>query len=190
MTLILRDVPVLGGPSDLSLPDGSPLLDPIGRRIRAGSNQFIFWASFIPEGQPAIPSSTRRFAVVVDSGFGDTLLIREEQLEPLVGIDYRLLEKSRDAAGNPLHVRVPGGRLLTKFRVNLLLYPNLPGFRDRPDTTATPVPLRFASGILVWPTRSATVGRVRLPLLGMRGLHEIGATVTIDGPRGVGQMSI
>ena len=77
-------------------------------------------------------------------------------------------------------IRLANGVAIPKFRVNLLMYPNLPGERDVPDPAAAPILLRFASGIAVWPAIIPHDERTRLPLLGMQGIREAALEFEID----------
>jgi hypothetical protein len=185
---IFRDLPITSFPSQFLLPSGVPLTGSNAQPVYSGSNQLIFWATLIPEGQPET-ASAQRLPVIVDSGFGDTLLIQQEQLDVHVGIPSRLLEPMRSPRGHRMGIRLASGAIIPKYRVNLLAYPSLPGQRDQPDASAAPAMLRLATGVGVLPPRSALASRFRLPLLGMLGLREAGLSLEIDGARGLAQLS-
>ena len=189
MTPLLVESPWLGGPSDLRLPGGASFRGPDGRPIRSGNNQVILWSMFVRHGQSAPLPGAPRFAMVIDSGFGDTLVIRQEQLEFWIGSTLQSVPKQLSATGIHQHVRV-GSAILPKYRAHLLALPNLAGYRDIPDPLAAPVLIRFQTGIVVWPTSLPGGDRFRLPLLGMLGLREVGAHLEIDGIQGVARMSV
>jgi hypothetical protein len=71
MPSILRDLPFFSEPSTARLPDGTaiPIL----------ADQIIIWVSITTRGASDV-TRARRFPAVLDTGFTNTLLIRERQL--------------------------------------------------------------------------------------------------------------
>jgi hypothetical protein len=179
MPTLLNDAPIFNYPTPLVLPDGSALTGPDGHAISALRNQIIMWASLLPEGQPVNRAKLKRFAIVVDSAFSDTCLLREEHLLHWANTRYRQLLPATLGLYQHQIALAKGIRFL-KFRANLLVYPNLRGQRDVPDPTVSPVELQFPSGVAVWRASVPYDDRTRLPLFGVQGIREAAVKFEID----------
>ncbi len=93
MPTILRQLPFFDRPTPLTVPGGSVL--------EARHHQVIVWVSVTRPETPELPPHARRFPAVLDTGFNDNFLIREQQLIDWAGLSPQ---------GMPVvgHLRVEG----------------------------------------------------------------------------------
>jgi hypothetical protein len=121
---------------------------------------------------PELTPHARRFPVVLDTGFNDNFLIREQHLIDWAGI----APQEMPVVG---HLQVEGQQLPLRD-ADVWLHPNRPGFRDE-LAARPPFCMEMDTGIAVWPT--GMPGARRLALLGMRALHVAGLEVFLDCPK-------
>ena len=134
MPTILNDSPTFNFPTPLLLPDGSSLTDPYGQPIWAARNHIIMWASLLPEGQPINRARMKRFAVVVDTGFTDTLILREDQLVNWVGTRLHRLLPAVTPGSFRHRLTFPNGVQILKHRAEAFGVPQPPRPTRRPGS--------------------------------------------------------
>jgi hypothetical protein len=78
---ILRELPFYPEPTSLRLPGGGT--------IPVKHDQIIVWVSITRPQAPDLPADALRFPAVLDTGFNDNFLIREEQLTAWAGSGRR-----------------------------------------------------------------------------------------------------
>jgi hypothetical protein len=144
-------------------PVRSGVVGPDGTPIEILPCQVLLWASLAPQTVVQLPAKTRRFPVVLDTGFNGNVMVREEQLRDWAG--YGPTDLSTLGAG------LVDGKPARVKRANLWLY------HDR-ESHAPPYCVELFGGILV---TSPMSDRPRLPLLGMRAINTAGLRVAIDG---------
>jgi hypothetical protein len=101
---------------------------------------------------------TPRFPAVLDTGFNNTFLLREEHLQ-----DWAGLRREHLAPAGEMTAR---GKKVPVFRAHVWLHPNVPGTREELPG-GRPFCIELDPGLAVCP-RGMT--EPRLPLLGMRAL--------------------
>jgi hypothetical protein len=147
LAAILHKLPITDRPARLALPDS--------RWIEAKADQIIVWVSVVGPGLAELPAAARRFPA--DTGFNNTFLIGELQLEQWAGVNVKELTWSGKliAEGHSLPLR----------DADVWIHPNEPhSHNPHPDRSACR--LEIPLGIAVWP---ATIpGSRRLPLIGLR----------------------
>jgi hypothetical protein len=188
MRSLLRDSPFFNYSTPLVYPNGAPVLDPFGAPLLALRNQLILWARLLIPGQNVTHQGTA-FPILVDSGFSDTFLIREEQFLFWTGLPRNSLTPAL-MGKSQFELVLTSTTRFRKWQASLVIQPNMPGQRDTPDSSAIPIHLPFASGFAIWTSNVPYDRRTRLPLLGMQGLHEFGAILEIDGKRRLAQMTV
>ena len=164
MPAILRDLPYYDKPTTLTLPGG--LLVPIKH------DQIIVWVSISRPQTLDVPSAAQRFPAVLDTGFNDNFLVREQQLVAWAGIRPQELPTVDSLTADGQHIPLRDA--------DVWLHPNRPGSRDE-FTTSAPFCLELDTGIGVWP--ASVPGGRRLPLLGLRGLRQAGLQLFLDSRR-------
>jgi hypothetical protein len=162
MPTVLRQLPFFEHSTSLTIP-GKP-------GIEIKHHQIIVWVSITKVETAELPSTAGRFPAVLDTGFNDNFLIREEQL-----IDWAALTPQQLPAVDFL--LVGQGQHVPLREAVVWLHPNRPGFRDD-FTKDGPFCLELDTGIGVWPARLP--GARRLPLLGVRGLQQTNLELILD----------
>ncbi|MBX9624654.1 MAG: hypothetical protein K2X82_12675 [Gemmataceae bacterium] len=159
-------------PVGLRRPDGSFVIDPANNQpLQVVHDQIVLWVSLTPRGW-ASPAGSALFPVVLDTGFNDTLLMRQEQADAWVG--------AAEVARLPLTNRTlrVGQDFVDGRDADLWLWPNVPGTRD-PDPGGMPVRLELPGG--AWIAAVGSYVARDKPLIGLRLIRHNGLTVRLDG---------
>ena len=142
---------------------------PSGEKVVIKSRQIIVWVAVtLPEIEKP-PTPEERFPVVLDTGFNDSFLIREQHLFAWTQID-----SSQLPTVSSLTVY---GRRARVVDAALWLFRNVPGTRDDLMST-TPDRVDVDNGIAICPT---SFDQPRLPLLGLRTLRVANLRLSLDG---------
>ncbi len=146
---------------------------PLGEReIVVLPYQILVWISVSPLDQMQPGPNDAAFPAIFDSGYNGDLLMEPAHLTPLAGITS-VADFARLSGG------LARGRSFHRYAANLWMHPNKPGTLERAQGPACHLP-PARGGFSVF-SSIANEGEfaLRLPLLGMRGLHGAGVTVTL-----------
>jgi len=181
--------------------DSGTLRIPGGPVVSIAQNQIILWVTVssqrLPfDANPILPVDVRRFPVLLDTGFNDTLLINERHLR-----DWQLIEDETlpQVAHDPVTIRrrvAKRGRqsksgnkppesvsqITVPYRTAWVwLHRPLARIRDE-MSSEPPVRLSLWPGIAVIPSE---IDFPTLPLLGLRALRQNHLLVSINAGRGL-----
>jgi hypothetical protein len=158
--MVLRRLPFFETPTAMSVRS---------ERLTIKPYQIIVWVSLAVREQKELQPNTPRFPAVLDIGLSHNFSISEELLQRWSGLHPRSLRALGRArlSGLPADIR----------DVEVWLYPNQPGQRDR-FSNQPPFRLMLEEGIAVYPRN--TPNAPRLPLLGLRGLCWMNLQLALD----------
>ena len=158
---------------DLRRPDGQLVVCPTtGRRLHVYHDQIILWATFTPDSHTPPSPNAVLFPVVLDTGFNDTFLMQQRQVEAWLTPAF--------LAGVKLtrHELSVGRERIPCWDLALWIYPNVAGTRDA-DPAAAPVWIDLPLGVTLTPPGSAYTKEK--PLLGLRAVRLNDLSLRIDG---------
>jgi hypothetical protein len=165
MASILRRLPFFDTATTLRIPNG-PAID-------IKHHQIIVWISITLAHLPELSLPCQRIPAVLDIGFNDYLLLREDHLSKWAQVSWQP------------EIIPPSGRLtvygtdVPQFDADLWLHPNVPGFRDQ-FTTAPPFRLEIGTGMAVCPS---SMTQLRLPLVGLSTLQRNRLRLFVNGEK-------
>jgi hypothetical protein len=140
--------------------------------VRVKPYQIIIWVSVAPVSLREWNPSTPAFPAILDIGTNHNFIISRSHLIRWAGIQPEFLR----ALGA---TRLADKRLATR-EADIWLYSNLKGrLENRQDMP--PFRLNLTEGIIVRPDEE--IGRILLPLLGLRALTDNKLVTIIDGAR-------
>ena len=131
--------------------------------------QIIVWVSIDSRDTASPGSDTPRFPAILDNGYNEDFLIRQEQL---LRWTHLPLHRLRAVDTQEVH-----GQKVPVFPANLWLHCNQPGERDE-FSGRPPFRLPLDEGVAVCP--KGMTSAPRLPLLGMRALRRSRLQLHVD----------
>jgi hypothetical protein len=149
MPAILRKLPFFDRASSFPVPGGGVSISPY---------QIALSVSLASEAEQTLDPRAPRFPAVLDTGFNNTFVLQEQQLNAWAGLRREHLFQVGEMTIY--------GKKVPVFRAAVWLHPNTPGKREDAPRRA-PFCIHLSPGIAVCP-RGMT--EPRLPLLGMRAL--------------------
>jgi hypothetical protein len=149
----------------------------VSRQVQAPSGEFLsirprqlpIWVSVTPPEVIVLPNATPVLPALLDTGFNDSFLIQESQLERWANLDLLALRQT-----DVMHVY---GSTIPVVAANVWIYRNLRGTWNI-DRAVEPFCLELFPGIGISPD---ALGKPRLPLIGMRALMRNRLQTLIDG---------
>lgn len=164
MALLIDRLPIPAEKRSIALPGGEA--------IDAKPWQALVWISITPPQVLELTRAIPRFPAVLDTGFNQTLLIQDRQLEEWAGI------KASELDVFPGESTVYGNQVWQFSMADIWLHANVPGQQEVGPNPAT-FCLEAFPGILIVSERER---QQRLPLLGMRALARNRMQLNIDFP--------
>lgn len=140
-----------------------------GQEVLILPRQIIVWVSIDSRDTASIGTDAPRFPAILDNGYNEEFLIRQEQLLRWTRLP---LHRLRAIGLQEIH-----GQKVPVFPASLWLHRNQPGLRDE-FSARPPFRLPLDEGVAVCP--AGMQNAPRLPLLGMRALRRSRLQLHVD----------
>ena len=137
--------------------------------IKIKPYQIVCWASLTNRIHPRLPTGSKRFPVLIDTGHSGSFCLHERQLREWAGIESAKLHLITQR-------RVNGIRSDVREAV-LWIHANALG-SSKLDSTRSAVRIELPEGIEIAP---ASIGYPRLPLLGLRTIASNSLNFIVNG---------